>query len=75
MRSHSTGDVSGFNYTLIKKKTKLSSYIRKFRMEQLHTAQSYMTNGLLIYCMVKYLRISSYIRKPFLIYEFATAPF
>ncbi len=34
-------------------------------------AKSYMTNGLLIY-MVKYLRISSYIRKPFLIYDFAT---
>ncbi len=33
-----------------------------------------MTNGLLIYCMGKYLRISSYIRKPFLIYDFATAP-
>jgi hypothetical protein len=32
-------------------------------------AKSYMTNGLL-----KYLRISSYIRKPFLIYAFATAP-
>ncbi len=29
-----------------------------------------MTNGLLLY----YLRISSYIRKPFLIYDFATAP-
>jgi hypothetical protein len=25
--------------------------------------------------MVKYLRLSSYIRKPFLIYDFATAPF
>jgi hypothetical protein len=25
--------------------------------------------------MVKYLRISSYNRKPFLIYDFATAPF
>jgi hypothetical protein len=25
--------------------------------------------------MIKYLRISSYIRKPFLIYDFATAPF
>jgi hypothetical protein len=34
-------------------------------------AKSYMTNGLL---MTKYLRISSYIRKPFLIYDFATAP-
>ena len=36
-------------------------------------AKSYMTNGLLN--MTIYLRISSYIRKPFLIYDFATAPF
>ena len=55
--------------TLIKKKIKLSSYIRKFRMEQLQshiqlTASSYM---------VKYLRMSSYIRTPFLVYDFATA--
>jgi hypothetical protein len=35
-------------------------------------AKSYMTNGLL--CMVKYLRISPYIRKSFLIYYFSTAP-
>jgi hypothetical protein len=34
-------------------------------------AQSYMTNGLLIY---REICISSYIRKPFLIYDFATAP-
>ncbi len=34
-------------------------------------AKSYMTNGLL---MVKYFRIFSYIRKPFLIYDFASAP-
>ncbi len=33
-------------------------------------AKSYMTNGLL----GKYLRSSSYIRNPFLIYDFATAP-
>jgi hypothetical protein len=43
----------------------------KFTMEQLQshiwlTASSYM---------VKYLRISSFIRKPFFIYDFATAPF
>jgi hypothetical protein len=42
-------------------------------MEQLQshiwlTASTYMV-------LKKYLRISSYIRKPFLIYEFATAPF
>jgi hypothetical protein len=33
-------------------------------------AKSYVTNGLLIYD----LRISSHIRKPFLIYDFATSP-
>ncbi len=33
-----------------------------------------MTNGLLIQYMGKYLRLSSYIRKPFLIYDFATVP-
>jgi hypothetical protein len=54
--------------TLIKNKIKFSSYIRKFRIEQLQghiwlTASS---------CMGKYFRISSYIRKPFLIYDFAT---
>jgi hypothetical protein len=38
-------------------------------------AKSYMINGLLLYCMMKYLRISSDIRKPFLIYDFATASF
>jgi hypothetical protein len=37
-------------------------------------AKSFMTNGLLIQYMGKYLRISSYIRKPFPIYDFATAP-
>ncbi len=71
--------MSSFSYvfntysTLIKKKRKFSSYtyIRKFRREQLPshiclTASSYMT---------KYLRISSYIRKPFLIYDFTTAPY
>ncbi len=57
-------------WTLIKKKMKFSSYIRKFKMEQLQsyiwlTASSYMG---------KNLRISSYIRKSFLIYDFATAP-
>ncbi len=38
-------------------------------------AKSYMTNGLLIQYMTKNVRISSYIRKPFLIYDFATALF
>jgi hypothetical protein len=58
------------NGTLIKKIIKFSSYIRKFRVEQLQshiwlTASSYIG---------KYLPISSYIRKHFLIYDFATAP-
>ncbi len=57
-------------YTDKKKKQKSSSYLRKSRRERLQshtglTATSYMT---------KYLRISSYIRKHFLIYDFATAP-
>ncbi len=56
--------------TLIKKKIKFSSYIRKFRRDWLQsciwlTASSYM---------VKYLRISSYARKAFHIYDFATDP-
>ncbi len=69
--------MSSFSYvyntysTLIKKNKNFSSYIRKFRREQLTipiclTASSYMT---------KYLRISLYIRKPFLIYDFTTAPY
>jgi hypothetical protein len=57
---------------LMKKKSKFSSNIRKFRVEQLQLAVTYITNGLLIYGEI--LRISSYIRKPFLIYDFATAP-
>ncbi len=58
--------------TLIKKNKKFFSYIRKSRRERLQShiwiwlmASSYMT---------KYLCISSFIRKPFLIYDFATAP-
>ncbi len=59
-----------FTCALIKKKIKFSPHVRKFRMVQLQshiwlTASSYM---------VKYLRISSYIRKPFLLFDFATAP-
>ncbi len=59
-----------FNSYTDKKKIKFSSYIRKSRVKQLQshillTASSYMG---------KFLRISSYIRKPFLVYDFATAP-
>jgi hypothetical protein len=36
-------------------------------------AKSHMTNGLLL-INGEYLRISSHITKPFLIYDFATAP-
>jgi hypothetical protein len=37
-------------------------------------AKSYMTKGHPMYCMTKYLHISSNIKKPFLIYDFATTP-
>ncbi len=43
--------------------------IRKGAVAKLYL---YMTNGLLI--LTKFLRISSYISKPFLTYDFATAP-
>ncbi len=56
-------------FTLIKNKIKFFSYIRKFRVEQLQ-CHIWLTASL---SMGKYLRISSYIRKPFLIYDFATA--
>ncbi len=56
--------------TLIKKETKFSSYIRKSRREQLQSHIWLMGSSY----MIKYLRISSYVRKPFLIYDFATAP-
>ncbi len=56
--------------TVKKREIKFSSYIRKFGRDRLQshiwlTASPYI---------VKYLRISSYIRKPFLIYDFATDP-
>ncbi len=51
---------------------KFSSYTRKFRMEQLQL-QGHIWLTAFAY-MGKYLRISSLIRKPFLLYDFATAP-
>ncbi len=56
--------------TLVKKKIKFSSYVRKFRWGRL---QSHVWLTASLY-MVKYLRIFSYIRNPFLIYELATNP-
>ncbi len=56
---------------LIKKKIKFSSDIRKFRMDQLQS-HIWLTDSSY---RVKYLRISSYIGNPFLIYDFSTAPF
>jgi hypothetical protein len=56
--------------TLIKKKMKFSSYIRKFRCKVI----PYMRKGFLIYeKMRKYLTM--YMRRPLVIYDFATAPF
>jgi hypothetical protein len=56
--------------TLIKKEKQVFLIYKE--IQSAAVAKSYMTNGLLIYG--KYLRISSYIRKPFLIYDFANAP-
>jgi hypothetical protein len=55
--------------TLIKKENQIFLIYKEIQMGAV--AESYMTNGLLPY-MVKHLRISSYIRKPFLVYDFAT---
>ncbi len=57
---------------LIKKKIKIFLIYKEIQNGAV--AKSYMTNGLLITYLGKYLRISSHIRKPFLIYNFATAP-
>jgi hypothetical protein len=64
------GNWKPFVRTLIKKKRKFSICIRKLRKDRLQshikqTAFSYMT---------KNLHIFSYIRKPFLIYDYATDP-
>jgi hypothetical protein len=61
-----TGDHTG----KIENKIFLIQFIRKFRRDRLQshillTASSYM---------IKYLRLSSYIRKPFLKYDSATDP-
>jgi hypothetical protein len=56
--------------TLIKKKIKFSSYIGKFRVEQLQS-HIWLTASLYI---GKYFLISSYNRKTFLIYDLPTAP-
>jgi hypothetical protein len=38
-------------------------------------AKSYMRKGFLIYCMRKCPNISPFMRRPLVIYDFATAPF
>ncbi len=58
-------------YSTARIKKKSNFPIRKFRTEQLQSHIWRMAPS----CKVTYLRISSYIRKPFLIYYFATAPF
>ncbi len=56
--------------TLIKKKIKFSSYIGKFRVEQL---QSHIW-GRASWYIRKCANISPYMRRPLVIYDFATAP-
>jgi hypothetical protein len=65
--------VPGSILITLKKENKIFLIYKE--IQRVAVANSYMTNGLLIYCMRKYLRIYSYISKPFLIYDFATAPF
>ncbi len=60
-------------YTLIKKENQIFLICKEIQNGAV--AKSYMTNGLLIQYMAEYLGIASYIRKPFLIYDFATTPF
>jgi hypothetical protein len=55
---------------MIKKKIKIFLIYKEIQNGAL--AKSYKTNASSY--MRKYLNISSYIRKPFLIYDFATAP-
>ncbi len=59
-------------YSLYTDKNENKIFLTPKEIQNGAVAKSYMTNGLLI--IGKYLRISSYIRKPFLIYDFATAP-
>jgi hypothetical protein len=54
------------------KKNQIFLIYIKGKIQNGAVAKAYMTNGSSY--MGKYLRISSYIRKPFLIYDFATAP-
>ncbi len=54
-----------------RKEKKISSYIMKFRRDQL---QSHIWLTAPSYFLVKYLHISSYIRNPFLIYDFVRDP-
>ncbi len=57
-------------YTLLNKKIKFSSFIRIFRWDRV---QSYVLLTASLY-IVNYLRIPAYIRKLFLIYDFAPDP-
>ncbi len=59
------------NHALIKKKVKFSSYIRKFRVEQL---QSHIW-GRASWYMRKCENIYQYMRRPLVIYDVSTVPF
>ncbi len=54
----------------VKKENQIFSIYKEIQLEQLQSHKWLTTSSY----MGKYLRISSYIRKPFLIYDFATAP-
>ena len=59
-------------HSLLKKKRKFSSYVRKFRWDRVQQSHIWL---IISSYMTKYLRIFSYIRKPFLIHDFAPDPF
>jgi hypothetical protein len=61
-----------FDSTLIKKKTKFFLIYKEIQKGAV--AKSYMINDLLIYDSIFADFLILYIRKPFLIYDFATAP-
>ncbi len=63
--------IRGIFYTLIKKKKNFFSYIRKSRRERLQS-HIWITASSFIICAFPHILG---IRKPFLIYDFATAPF
>ncbi len=69
---HTGGIENKVKSSLIKKEKEIFLIYKEIQKGPV--AKSYMTTDLLTYSMVQHLRISSYIRKPFLIYDVAADP-